>query len=278
MSTEKHVEDLANGAESVIDKPVASNMMTKFLFCEVCKEEEDLKACASCPCQYHLSCIENEMNGEDGGWHCSHCVESGAAEGKVLDDSEKVHYCQTPGAWLYFFASKDRMWRKCCVVAAHPGQNHIVLVKCEDDDNDDEQFVWIDAANLQLLKAENSKVKREDGEEDDDEPDYFCRSRNKKVRQSDANADDVQYSIRKRGRPAATKRDTETKTMTTSLSTSSANIGEGMSDTYLGANSLKAALCAAGTCCRAVDIVLSSQNTNAFCAIRPPGKFSSNNL
>ena len=36
-------------------------------------------------------------------------------------------------------------------------------------------------------------------------------------------------------------------------------------------NSLQAALCAAGTSCRAVDIVMCSDNTNAFACTRPPG-------
>ena len=35
--------------------------------------------------------------------------------------------------------------------------------------------------------------------------------------------------------------------------------------------SLQAALCAAGTSCRAVDIVMCSDNTNAFACTRPPG-------
>jgi hypothetical protein len=48
-------------------------------------------------------------------------------------------------------------------------------------------------------------------------------------------------------------------------------IGNGMSDTYISSNSLKAALCAAGTACRAVDIVLTSENTNVFACVRPPG-------
>lgn len=42
-------------------------------------------------------------------------------------------------------------------------------------------------------------------------------------------------------------------------------------DTYLSPGSLDAAFRAAGACVRAVDLVLSGEASNAFCAIRPPG-------
>lgn len=42
-------------------------------------------------------------------------------------------------------------------------------------------------------------------------------------------------------------------------------------DTHIGADSVKAAYCAAAIACRAVDIVMQNSNANAFCCIRPPG-------
>ncbi|KAJ1421005.1 hypothetical protein B484DRAFT_364655 [Ochromonadaceae sp. CCMP2298] len=44
-----------------------------------------------------------------------------------------------------------------------------------------------------------------------------------------------------------------------------------MSDTYISSNSLKAALCASGVACRAVDIAVCNDNTNVFACTRPPG-------
>jgi acetoin utilization deacetylase AcuC-like enzyme len=44
-----------------------------------------------------------------------------------------------------------------------------------------------------------------------------------------------------------------------------------MSDTYVSAQSLQAAKCAAGAACRAVDIALCGDNTNVFVCTRPPG-------
>lgn len=44
-----------------------------------------------------------------------------------------------------------------------------------------------------------------------------------------------------------------------------------MSDTYISSNSLQAALCTAGIACKAVDIVMSTKNTNVFACTRPPG-------
>jgi hypothetical protein len=46
---------------------------------------------------------------------------------------------------------------------------------------------------------------------------------------------------------------------------------DGMTDTYIAVNSVPAAFCAAGSACRAVDIVVACENTNAFVCTRPPG-------
>ena len=46
-------------------------------------------------------------------------------------------------------------------------------------------------------------------------------------------------------------------------------------DTYLSANTLKAARYAAGAAIKAVDMVMKKQAKNAFCAIRPPGHHAS---
>lgn len=44
-----------------------------------------------------------------------------------------------------------------------------------------------------------------------------------------------------------------------------------MSDTYVGSDSLQAALCAARSACRAVDIAMSGEHNNVFVCTRPPG-------
>lgn len=48
----------------------------------------------------------------------------------------------------------------------------------------------------------------------------------------------------------------------------------GHSDTYVGTQSLQAALCAAGAACRAVDLVMQGESVNAFVCARPPGHHS----
>ncbi len=45
-------------------------------------------------------------------------------------------------------------------------------------------------------------------------------------------------------------------------------VEEGGSDTYISSESVQAALCAAGSACRAVDIALCSSNTNVFACTR----------
>lgn len=42
-------------------------------------------------------------------------------------------------------------------------------------------------------------------------------------------------------------------------------------DTFMSANSLKAAVYAAGSVCRAIDSVISGESRHAFCVVRPPG-------
>jgi acetoin utilization deacetylase AcuC-like enzyme len=46
---------------------------------------------------------------------------------------------------------------------------------------------------------------------------------------------------------------------------------DGMTDTYISKNTLQAALCTAGSACRAVDIAMCNENTNVFACTRPPG-------
>lgn len=48
-------------------------------------------------------------------------------------------------------------------------------------------------------------------------------------------------------------------------------------DTYLGVGTLKAARFAAGAAIKAVDMVMSKQAKNAFCAVRPPGHHAFSN-
>lgn len=49
------------------------------------------------------------------------------------------------------------------------------------------------------------------------------------------------------------------------------DIGDGMTDTYISATTMKAALASAGMACKAVDVVVRHANANAFACIRPPG-------
>lgn len=273
--------------ETILDKP-HFNSMSKYQFCELCKEEDDLIPCSTCPCQYHANCMEDEIGREMLTWHCNNCEENGAATAKELTTDEKQEYCRVVGAALFYFSSKQHVWIKCTVVAVHPELETVILVKSVSDDDEeegktsDDVYQWIDYSKLRLLKSNALASTDKDNEDDEGDElelagtqESFVRdssNRSKRSRRSSPTLEDMQDSNKRRGRPPA-RRDPEAKSTTAT----NANIGEGMSDTYLGANSLKAALCAAGTSCRAVDIAMSSIGTNVFCAIRPPGHHAGRN-
>jgi acetoin utilization deacetylase AcuC-like enzyme len=80
----------------------------------------------------------------------------------------------------------------------------------------------------------------------------------------------------RRGRSAVVK--TENHSSESKRPVSSANkvvaqddISDGMTDTYISATTMKAALASAGIACKAVDVVLQNADANAFACIRPPG-------
>lgn len=131
-------------------------------------------------------------------------------------------------------------------------------------------FNWFDLlrTNVYLLK------KSDDGDQsNDDEPKRKRRRRNSSRQDEEGDADEEPELPRTRVRsskPAITKTDDGSVSENSTENNEVPN-SDGMTDTYVSASSLKAALTASGTVCRAIDIVLSGSNVNAFACIRPPG-------
>jgi hypothetical protein len=265
--------------------------------CEVCRDAGDVILCDSCPCIYHLRCADVDSVPE-GNWYCPKCVESGASNCDALSEERK----SDPGlveSWILVYSDALHRWRKAVVTALHPERRGTVLVKWWRSDGKGGKSNWVDIARVNILTAipERASIQpsRSRGSSHITAPPASagCRERSSTVRFDPAtdkkssaharfkdghgmmlmdgeNGGSVPPLVRASAAGVggvAALRDGEYADGKTSTNVS----GAGMSDTYISSNSLKAALCAAGSGCRAVDIALCNENTNVFACTRPPG-------
>jgi hypothetical protein len=123
----------------------------------------------------------------------------------------------------------------------------------------------------------------EDGDEDEEGEEGLENPYSRRTRPRHAAEDSIGQRVGNSGRRASAGRgrgrqqqqqqqlDTTPPAHTKNEKAPEPTAEEVMTDTYLSANSLKAALCAAGTACRAVDIVMTNRDSNVFVCTRPPG-------
>lgn len=261
--------------------------------CEVCKSHGDVVLCASCPCVYHARCtdIEGEVPAP-GTWFCPKCRETGAAIGELLTEEAKSDPSLVE-SWILVYSDGLHRWRKAVVLALHPERRGVVLAKWWRIDNKGGKSNWLNIADAKVLTAVPEKVSMANSRTRTQIPSMLTmgsRERSQTVR-FDATPD-KKANARFKESSAMMHMDGETGGSVPPLVRASAagvggvgalrdgeypeekgiNIsGNGMSDTYISSNSLKAALCAAGSACRAVDIAICNENTNVFACTRPPG-------
>jgi len=269
--------------------------------CEMCKDHGEVLRCASCPCIYHPRCADvSEM--PEGKWNCPKCVETGASVGEIVSDEMKSNPAFAD-SWILVYSDALHRWRKSVVLEVHPTRPGVVLVKWWRIDNKGGKTNWLDLSNSTILTAAAERLgmppsrsrnslgsstatvtpaARERQQTVRFESESFERkksSNNNRFRDDHSmifmdgeNGGSVPPLVRAAaagigGVSALRDGEYEEKTGTGNLSIS----GSGMSDTYLSSNSLKAALCASGSACRAVDIAICNENTNVFVCSRPPG-------
>lgn len=252
--------------------------------CEVCKEHGEVVLCDSCPCVYHQKCVEKMFTLPSGKWFCPKCNESGAASGKVMPNEMKSK--NLVDEWILIYSSALHRWRKAVVIGQRSGKNSTVLVKWWRSDNRGGKTNWVDISKPKILLAEPEKV-------------TSSRSRPSQAASQSAQRQKVKFEDEQRkamekyksqGKGMLMDGDTEGTappgvavgvggvTIGTDMinnveeeTKTTQNTSSAITDTYISTNSVKAALCAAGTACRAVDIAMCNKNTNVFACTRPPG-------
>eukprot|EP01035_Chromulina_nebulosa_P017103 gene17103-22617_t len=143
-------------------------------------------------------------------------------------------------------------WRVAYVCARSPDtKTGIYLVKWVRNDNKGGKLQWVDISRCRvyLSKSElnNEKLFMEQIRQ--------AQSMAKKLKNKDNNADSNDDNNNNSS-------DNDMDSVASALD---------MSDSYIGKQSLQAALCTAAIACRAVDIVMENINTNVFACTRPPG-------
>lgn len=268
--------------------------------CEMCKEHGEVIKCNSCPCIYHPRCADMAAVPE-GKWFCPKCVETGASVGELVTVEQKCS-ANFPDSWILVYSDALHRWRKAVVLEIHPTRPGVVMVKWWRIDNKGGKTNWLDLSNATILSAGAERLgvpanrsrstpsaavnlisaSRERQQTVRFESENFEKKKSNSGRFRDDHGmmfmdgetggsvpPLVRASAAGIGGVAAL-RDGEYEEG--EKGTGSINIsGNGMSDTYLSSNSLKAALCASGSACRAVDIAICNENTNVFVCSRPPG-------
>lgn len=243
--------------------------------------------CRTCPSLIHARCGVSDDN---NNLYCQDCTLLGLSDG--VESSAAV----SPGQWVYVYSNANTAWRKAVVLSVDPSRLHIVLVKFIPALDDADSYLWIDITKRNIYDISAAPTEEDDEDEvDDDEEEpgpkrkrrrrlssevLAKRESDKILKNRDRNEDDdddleseEEVPVRKRrGRkPRATTAENDSSATSTNQAPANSAVSDGMTDTYVSANSLKAALCAAGTVCKGIDIVMSGENTNAFACTRPPG-------
>lgn len=271
--------------------------------CEVCHEPGDVILCDGCPCIYHMHCAR-VTDIPEGTWFCAKCTESGACNGEVIPEERKDDPSLVE-SWVLIYSDSLHRWRKAVVLALHPQRSKTLLVKWWRSDNKGGKSNWVYVGNARVLAAipekaglqpprprnssstnlsaaivtgsrERSQIVRFDptverkGSTGTSTAAKFKDGQASMLHMDGENGATVPPLVRASAAGVGgvgALRDGEYPDRKASTNIS----GAGMSDTYISRNSLKAALCAAGSACRAVDIAVCNDNTNVFACTRPPG-------
>jgi len=264
LQQKKRVKVDEDNKSAVTDKSaVTVTKADKFPFnqhfarCEQCRGDIRIEAfhlCTSCPLAYHQKCdsrFDNsnvEMLESESNWYCSNCSSMSIEKGRFLSPAERKDAEFVKGKFLIVFSLSLRRWRLCYCFNAESSNSYI-------------QIKWIRfdlkvgrAAYLDITKADVMHV----------EDQYLSQTQYQVIMKACREPPEVEKKPRKKKKPE--KDDTEKE-----ADDSNEKKSPVMSDTVINKNSLKAALCAAGAACKAVDIVLCNSKTNVFVCTRPPG-------
>lgn len=204
--------------------------------CEYCHKTGKLLCCDSCCCSYHIKCLSPKLSEiPSGDWYCRRCLESGADKQNVIREADKnSSLCNK---WILLWNESTHRWTPS-----------FVLEFCEEKCAFLFEY-WIDRKLKRMKKQKWINI---------------LETRVLYAATSEAHMDFLEAE-----RISGAKAKKSMKISTDERAAASKQ--EAMIDTYIGADSVDAAHCAAAIACQAVDVVMNNSNTNAFCCIRPPG-------
>lgn len=330
---------LLDGRMDIQHYPYTRGM--RYPCCEQCGESgatnghhkgtKRLVTCLTCPCQYHVQClegsdaaeIEESLDDDDPVmWNCPVCQQSGVVDAVEVPEEVK-RFALVPRAEVFCFFPHHRAWKQGYFLASHSKESNLALIRFTDlgsradrasrdgsgsdiddedglnkaGDDEEEEMQWVDL-DLSTILATMPSEGGDKNHENDSSSNIYARPYlyRKRARTTFFNVPAQQQIHRRRrnahgvGGAAGHKSKATTRSRSgrrpanVSVAAAAAaaadgletpvvtpTAGEGMSDTYISATSMRAALAAAGIACKAVDVVLRGQDSNAFACIRPPG-------
>ena len=266
-----------------------------FPFCKICNEEfhkndSRILKCNGCPYGFHFQCYQGHRdkspasNSNKSPWFCNNCRASGACFGEELrlsDIDSPNGLCTQP--WALFYSSYLRGWKQGYVCDTD-AERKLFLVKWWNrmdmawagsnwvNISNGAPVLWnpiissfFDVKNDIAAKARRKAEAQLHGTNSK----YFNRCFTEENFLPPQVSEET--SQHQEGPPG------DSDSVDQASSESNVNIvdpPEGDTDTFLSPNSLKAAFCAAGSACKAVDTIMNSSNCNAFVCTRPPGHHS----
>jgi hypothetical protein len=274
-----------NGSQTVVDS------------CSVCGSVEGDEStentdnpfirCSICSSQLHQDChlVGNPSDPPTAPVICSDCLKVG-----INEDNYRVTSSLSSGKWAFVYFPEEK-WLKGVSMSVNPTDPTVVLMKFNLPENSGSSsssstasptYRWINIEKMIVYplvhQSSAATAGGDDDEENDDDTDQnedleISQPKRKRRRITDStNGNDDNDGGNEMQFPSSPMKKNESRFITASSSPSAYHLPEGMTDTYVSANSLKAALCAAGTVCKGIDLVVSGENINAFACIRPPGK------
>lgn len=114
--------------------------------CEVCKHAGNFMNCDTCPCAYHLDCINGDLPSIP--WFCRRCHESGAVDSRFVTPEEKSGDFLL-NKWVLVYSHVLRRWKQGCVMSLGPSAG-IFLIKSVRSDGKGGRSQMVDTRNAKI--------------------------------------------------------------------------------------------------------------------------------
>ena len=251
--TDKLFEDLLDGKLQVIIDPTVPTAVERK--CCICGGKDVLLQCHACPLVLHSSC--NAAKVKDAVF-CTVCAKTDA-ENQMYISRDAIDV----DSWVLVYVNHE--WKKGKVVSVDPARTNIVLIQWLTKTSSHD---WVDTDRVRIMRTKESNGTKRSSSSAAGNSDERSPKRQRRGRPNTYNEDTDTKANNRSQTDVADKRSAENKTPANNAPVSTA---DGMTDTYISATSLKAALCAAGSACKAVDIVMNNVDSNVFVCARPPG-------